>query len=75
MVQIILFVIAIVAFFKKSIGVTKNTEIRRPKIFIIGVVALIATISASIKPLFYAILFVFFILVFTLKTKKEIVIK
>lgn len=75
MAQIILIVIAIIAFFKESIGVTKDTEIKRPKIFIIGVVALVTAITATIEPVFYAMLFIFFILVFTLKQKKENVIK
>ncbi len=72
MTQIILFVIAIISFFKKSIGVTKNTEIKRPKTFILGGIALIAALTASIKPIFYITLLIFFILVFLLKQKKNV---
>ncbi|MEA2065230.1 MAG: hypothetical protein U9O66_02965 [Patescibacteria group bacterium] len=74
MIQIILVVIAIVAFFKESISVTKNTEITRPKTFILGGYALIAAlIMGSIPKLaFYLILSFFFILVLILKKQKQI---
>ena len=77
MAQIILFIIAIIAFVKKSIPVTKDTEITHPKTYILGVYALLgALIAGSIPKLyFYLILIVFFILVGIFNKPKETKIK
>lgn len=65
MAQIILIIIALLAFFKKNIPVTKNTEIHKPQTFILGIWALITAILAGSIPIlaFYMMIFFFFILV------------
>jgi cell division protein FtsW (lipid II flippase) len=72
MVQIILLIIGVTALFKKSIAVTKKTELRQPKLRKFGIITIImlviAIISDNVLPegtdlkiLIYPICFLFLI--------------
>ncbi len=76
MIQVILIVIAIFAFSKETISVTKNTEVIRPKTFIVGSYALLITLlslAAIPKIAFYLMLISLIILIWMFRVKKQTV--
>ncbi|MDO8592454.1 MAG: hypothetical protein Q7R92_01605 [bacterium] len=70
MIQIIVIIIGTVALFKKSIAITKKSELRRPKTYTFGIVTISVAIAVSIIDALLTKIgaqFFFNILVFTLQ--------
>lgn len=48
MIIIVLFIVGVVVLFKKRVAISKKSEIRRPRTYILGVIAIVSAILAQI---------------------------